>query len=58
VEYGMKYWLNAEDYTDINNAMVDALNEYKGSIYPKLREKAKEKKYAEIERLKKEMDSI
>lgn len=58
VEYGMKYWLNAEDYADINNAMVDALSEYKGSIYPKLKEKAKEKKLAEIERLRKEIDSI
>ena len=34
VEYGMKYWLNNEDYRDINNAMVEAYEPYKTEIYP------------------------
>ena len=30
----MKYWLNNEDYRDINNAMVEAYEPYKTEIYP------------------------
>jgi hypothetical protein len=56
VEYGMKYWLTAEDYQDINKAMVEAMERYKAAIYPKLRKKAKAKKLAEIERLKSEIE--
>ncbi len=28
VEYGMTYWLTAEDYSDINSAMVDVAAKY------------------------------
>lgn len=58
VEYGMKYWLNAEDYADINSAMVDALNDYKGSLYPRLKQKAKEKKLSEIKKLEQDIINI
>jgi hypothetical protein len=56
VEYGMKYWLTGEDYRDINTAMVEAFEPYKAEIYPRLRQKAKEKKMGEIERLKRELE--
>ena len=58
VEYGMKYWLNNEDYRDINNAMVEAYEPYKTEIYPQLRQKAKQKKLAQIESLKKEIEGL
>lgn len=58
VEYGMKYWLNAEDYADVNNAMVEALEPYRAEIYPRLIHKAKEKKLAEIERLSREIETL
>ena len=55
VEYGMKYWLNAEDYGDINTAMVETLEPYKAEIYPRLKQRARERKLGEIERLKREL---
>jgi hypothetical protein len=55
VEYGMKYWLTGEDYGDINSAMVETMESHKAEIYPRLREKAKEKKLGEIETLKREL---
>lgn len=55
VEYGMKYWLTAEDYQDINTALVEALEPYKSDIYPRLRQRARESKLGEIERLKREL---
>jgi hypothetical protein len=58
VEYGMKYWLNNDDYRDINTAMVETMEPYKAEIYPRLKQKAREKKMREIERLKREIDKI
>ena len=58
IEYGMTYWLTSEDYRDINTAMVEAMEPYKAGIYPRLKQKAKERKLGEIERLKKEIENI
>lgn len=58
IEYGMTYWLNNDDYRDINTAMVDAIEPYKANLYPRLKQKAKDKKLVEIERLKREIDEI
>ena len=58
VEYGMDYWIKNEDYQDINTAMVEALAPYKSEIYPPLRQKAKEKKMMQIEKLKREIEGI
>lgn len=58
VEYGMTYWLTSEDYKDINIAMVEVMEPYKSEIYPRLRQRARERKLAEIERLKREIDEI
>ena len=55
IEYGMKHWLTAEDYSDINAAMVEAMEPYKAGIYPRLKQKARERKLGEIERLKREI---
>jgi len=58
VEYGSTHWLNSEDYSDINRAMVESLEPYKSEIYPRLRQRAKEKKLGEIERLQKEIKKL
>ena len=54
----MTYWLTAEDYRDINTAMVEAIEPYKADIYPRLKQKAKERKLGEIERLRREIDRL
>ena len=54
----MDYWIKNEDYQDINTAMVEALAPYKSEIYPPLRQKAKEKKMMQIEKLKREIEGI
>lgn len=58
VEYGSTCWLNSEDYTDLNNAMVESLEPYKAELYENLKQKAKELKLMEIERLKREIEDI
>ena len=58
IEYGMTYWLNNDDYRDINTAMVETLEPYKAEIYPRLKQRARERKLGEIERLKKEIEKI
>ena len=58
VEYGMTYWLNNEDYRDINTAMVEAFEPYKAEIYPRLKLNAKERKLAQIKGLMKEVEEM
>lgn len=58
VEYGMKYWLNNEDYGDINTALVRAFEPYKAELYPRLKMKAREKKLARIQDLMKEVKGL
>jgi hypothetical protein len=58
IEYGMTYWLNNDDYRDINTAMVETLEPYKAEIYPRLKQRAREMKLGEIERLKSEIENI
>jgi hypothetical protein len=58
VEYGMTYWLNSEDYGDINKAMVEAFEPYKTEIYPRLRQRAREKKLVQIKALMKEAKEL
>jgi hemerythrin superfamily protein len=38
--------------------MVEALEPYKNEIYPRLRQKAKEKKQAQINKLMKEVEEL
>jgi len=54
----MTYWLNSEDYRDINTAMVESLEPYKNEIYPRLRQKTKDKKLAQIKGLMKEVEEM
>ena len=58
VEYGMTYWIKNDDYGDINTAMVEAVEPYVSELYPRLKQKAKDKKLAEIEKLKREINEI
>jgi hypothetical protein len=58
VEYGATHWLTSEDYKDINIAMVELMEPYKSEIYPRLRQRARERKIGEIERLKREIESL
>ena len=58
IEYGMKHWLLAEDYSDINTAMVEAISPYKSKIYPRLKQKTKERKLAQIKSLMDEIEKL
>lgn len=58
VEYGLDYWLNNDDYRDINTVMVEVMEPYKAEIYPRLRQRARERKLGEIERLKREIEGL
>jgi hypothetical protein len=58
LEYGMTYWLNNEDYGDINTAMVEIMEPYKAELYPRLKQKAREKRLGEIEKLKREIERL
>ena len=58
IEYGMDYWINNEDYRDINTAMVEAFEPYKAEIYPKLKQKAKEKKLDQIQALTRQLEEL
>jgi len=58
IEYGMTYWLNNDDYRDINTAMVETLEPYKAEIYPRLRQKTRDKKLAQIKGLMREVEEM
>lgn len=58
VEYGMKYWLNSEDYGDINTAMVESLEPYKADCYLRLKQKNKDTKLRQLEKLKAEIEGL
>jgi hypothetical protein len=58
IEYGMDYWIRDEEYNDINTSMMKIFELYKIEIYRKLKQKAKERKLGEIERLKKEIEGL
>lgn len=58
IEYGMDYWIKSEDYRDINTAMVEAFEPYKTEIYPRLRQRAKEKKLDQIHALTRELEEM
>jgi hypothetical protein len=58
VEYGMDYWLKDADYDDINAAMVNAFEPHKRAIYTELKQKAKEMKLKQMEKLKIEIDEL
>lgn len=58
VEYGMDYWIMSEDYRDINTAMVNAFEPYKTDIYRELKQKTKEMKLRQMERLKAEIEEL
>lgn len=58
IEYGMTYWLNNDDYRDINTAMVNVFEPYKAKIYSSLKKRAKENKLAQIKSIMKEVEEM
>lgn len=57
IEYGTTYWFNDEDYNDLNSAMVESLEPYKAEIYANLKQKTKDMKLRQIEKLKAEIEN-
>lgn len=58
VEYGSGYWLTNEEYRDINSAMINALQPHKKTIYSVLKQKTKETKLRQMEKLKIEIEEL
>lgn len=58
VEYSSTHWLKSEEYRDLNTAMVKSLEPYKAGLYESLKQKAREMKLAQIEKLKREIEEI
>jgi len=58
IEYGTDSWIKGDDYHDINTAMANAFVPYRFVIYPRLKNKAREKKIALIRSLMKEVDQM
>jgi len=58
VEYGMTHWLNNDDYRDINTAMVEIMERYKADTYPRLKQKFKDMKLRQMEKLKAEIEQL
>lgn len=58
VEYGSTHWLNSEDYSDINRAMVESLEPYKSGLYEGMKQKAKEMKHGRLGNLKRSLKSL
>ncbi len=58
LEYGMTYWLKNDDYRNINTTMAEAMEPCKSELYPRLEQKAKERKLAEIEKLKRQIGRL
>jgi len=58
IEYGSKYWFTNEDYHDLNSELANSLEPYKSKIYAGLKQKTREMKLKQIDRLKGEIESI
>jgi len=57
-EYGTNHWFSSEDYHDLNSEMVYSLEPYKAKIYSGLKQKTKEMKLNQIDKLKSELEGI
>jgi len=58
IEYGTTHWFTCEDYHDLNSEMTYSLEPYKVKIYSDLKQKTKEMKLKQIDRLKSELEGI
>lgn len=58
IEYGNTYWFTDEDHHDLNSEMAYSLEPYKAEIYAGLKQKTKEMKLGQIDRLKKEIEGL
>ena len=57
-EYGSTYWFTSEEYHDINSELANSLEPYKSKIYAGLKQKTREMKLKQIDRLKSEIEDI
>jgi len=58
VEYRSTYWFTSEDHHDLNSEMAESLEPYKEKIYDGLKQKTKEMKLKQIEKLKTELEGL
>jgi len=58
IEYGNTYWFTSEDYHDLNAGMAYSLEPYKANIYADLKQKTKEMKLKQMEKLKIEIEEL
>jgi len=57
-EYGNTYWFKSEEYHDLNSELANSLEPYKSKIYAGLKQKTREMKLKQIDRLKSEIEDI
>jgi hypothetical protein len=58
VEYGYAWWINDEDYRDINNAMVDAAAALMPSLRSMLKERETAKARQELEQAERRLKAV
>jgi hypothetical protein len=58
VEYGYAWWINDEDYRDINNAMVDAATEMLPELRRMLKERETAKARQELEQAERRLKTV
>ena len=58
VEYGYAWWINDEDYRDINNAMVDAATELLPALRGMLKERETAKARQELEQAERRLKAV
>ena len=58
VEYGYAWWINDEDYRDVNNAMVDAAAELLPTLRRMLKERETAKARQELEQAERRLKTV
>jgi hypothetical protein len=58
VEYGYAWWINDEDYRDINNAMVDAATEMLPELRRMLKDRETAKARQELEQAERRLKTV
>jgi hypothetical protein len=58
VEYGYAWWINDEDYRDINNAMVDVAAERMPSLRRMLKERETAQARQELEQAERRLEAV
>jgi len=58
IEYGTDSWIKGDDYHDINTAMANAFEPYRADCYIRLKQKNKDIKLRQLEKLKAEIEGL